>query len=66
MVHLNTNAAVQTVLVKTVSNLTPTEVFALVDLLGRTRFTASDENYPSNLANESNLGTLFPSGAQTW
>ena len=31
MVHLTTNAAVQTVLVKTVSNLTPTEVFALVD-----------------------------------
>jgi hypothetical protein len=68
--HLATNAQVQAVLVKTVSNLKPAEVAALVDLLARTVYTkAPDEGsaasgFPGST--EATLGTIFPSGALTW
>jgi hypothetical protein len=68
--HLATNAAVQAVLVKTVSDLKPAEVAALADLLARTVYTkAPDEGSAGSgfpASTEATLGTIFPAGTQTW
>jgi hypothetical protein len=63
-VHL-TNAQIQTILAKTGANMKPSELFALADALGRTRFVQSEADFPT-LANETVLGSLFPSGARQW
>ena len=64
-VHL-TNAQAQTILAKTVGACTPVELLAIVELLGRTKFNVNDEDFPSNLANETTLTVLFPAGSQQW
>ncbi len=64
MIH-PTNAQIQTILAKTAGNMKPTEVLALADALGRTKFVQSEADFPT-LANETILGTLFPSGARQW
>jgi len=64
-VHL-TNAQAQTIMSKTVGACTPVEIYAMLDLMGRTRFNVSDEDFPSNLANETTLATLFPAGSTQW
>ena len=55
--HLN-NSQIQTILALTVTNITPTQLFQLVDALNRVKYTLSNES--ANGANDSNLGTIFP------
>jgi hypothetical protein len=64
MIH-PTNAQIQTILAKTGANMKPTEVLALVDALGRTKFVQSEADFPT-LANETILTTLFPAGTTQW
>jgi hypothetical protein len=64
MIHL-TNAQIQTILAKTGGNMKPSELFALADVFGRTKVVQSGVDFPT-LANETILGTLFPSGTRQW
>lgn len=56
----DTQAAIQTILAKTVSNLKPQEVHQLEDALNRIQHVDAPD---SNMSVESTLGTIFPSTA---
>jgi hypothetical protein len=53
-----TNSQIQTLLAISTTNLTPTQLFQLVDALERVKYTLATDGAAGS--GESNLGTIFP------